>query len=263
MKNVQNITKAVIPAAGLGKRFWPMTKIMPKELLPIVTRPSLHLILEEAQDAGLKEIILVLSADKEPMMAHLREFFPQMTFHFVEQKEPLGLGHAVGLATKKVGDETFVVLLPDTLIDHTTSATKQLLAIFKKNGQSVNAAEQVSAEEVQHFGAYEVASSEGRLHLAKRVVEKPKPGEQPSNLVVSGRYIFTPEIFSILHNTKPGRNNEIQLADAMNTLAGEEKLLAYEFEGIHFDIGNPVGFIQANIHYGVKEYGERIHQRFK
>lgn len=260
MKNVASISKAVIPAAGVGSRFWPVSKIVPKELLPIVNKPSLQLVMEEATASGVKEIILIVSSNKAPFIDSLSRFFPDLTFCFVEQAQPLGLGHAVWLAEEVVNNEPFLVLLPDVLVDHTTPVSRQLADVFQKTGKSVNAAEKVSREEVSRYGIYAVSSSDGRLHQAAGVVEKPSPEKAPSNLAVSGRYLFTPAIFDILKGTKPGRNNEIQLADAMDTLARQEQLNAYEFEGKHFDIGSPLGFIQANLHYGMKEYGNRIYK---
>lgn len=254
------ITKAVIPAAGLGTRLRPATFVLPKELLPIVTKPSLHLILEEAQKSGLKEIILILSPEKKEFFDHLNDFFPSLSFELVVQEKALGLGHAVGLAEKTVGQEPFLVILPDDLIDHPKPAGLQLIENFQKTKKSLNAAKKVSKEEISLYGIYDVASSEGRAHLAKRVVEKPSPSEAPSNLAVIGRYLFTPEIFAILRETVPGRNGEIQLADAMNTLAEKEGLYAYEFEGNHFDVGTPIGWLRANAYFGAKEYGKRIYQ---
>lgn len=248
--------KAVIPAAGLGKRFWPVTKIIPKELLPIVTRPSLHIVLAEAQNSGLQEIILIVAASKRPFFDHLHSFFPEMTFHFVEQAEPLGLGHAVSLAQKQAAEEPFVVLLPDVIMDNKTTVTRQLIDIFQKTGKSVNAAERVPKEKVHLYGIYSIASSSDKLHLAKGVVEKPEVEKAPSDLAVAGRYLFTPDVFPILKDIKPGHAGEIQLADAMNILAKRDALYAYEFEGKHFDIGHPKGFIEATAHFGAQEYGE-------
>lgn len=255
-----NITKAVIPAAGLGTRLKPATRVLPKELLPIVTKPSLHLVLEEALKSGLKEIILIVSPLKKESLLHLEDFFPDLNFQFILQEKPLGLGHAVLLTEKTVGEEPFLVLLPDDLIDHPKPASLQLMEAFQKTKKSINATRKASKEELSLYGVYEIASQEGRLHLARGVVEKPPPEKAPSNLIVIGRYLFTPEIFSVLKKTLPGRSGEIQLADAMNTLAKQGNLYAYEFEGRHFDIGHPVGLVRANLYFGVKEYGNRIYQ---
>lgn len=254
------ITKAVIPAAGRGTRLKPATEIVPKELLPIVTKPSLYLVLEEAQASGLKEIILVVSPEKKPFLAPLEEIFPDLKFQFLVQEKAFGLGHAVGMAESAVGDEPFFVLLPDMIMEHEKPVCLQLAEAFEKVQSCVNAAELTDKKKVHLYGVYDIASSEGRFHKAKGVVEKPNPREAPSSLVVTGRYIFTPELFAIQKKTPPGKNGEIQLADAMDVLAKRERLFAYEFEGKHFDIGHPEGYLKANFYYGVKEYGMRIYQ---
>lgn len=259
-KLFMQVTKAVIPAAGLGTRLQPVTQILPKELLPIVTTPSLHLGLAELVKSGLKEVLLIVSPNKKEYFFHLEEFFPTLKFHFVIQEKPLGLGHAVSLSEKFVGAEPFLLLLPDDLIDHEKPAGLQLMEAFQKTKKSINAAAKVSKEQFSLYGIYDVVSSQGRLHLARGVVEKPSPSEAPSSLAVIGRYLFTPEIFGILKKTLPGRNGEIQLADAMNALAAQEGLYAFEFEGNHFDIGTPAGWIRANLYYGIKEYGKSIYQ---
>lgn len=254
------ITKAIIPAAGLGTRLKPVTDILPKELLPIGTKPSLYFILEEALRSGLKEIILIISPNKKPFLKHLEEIFPKLTFHFVYQKQALGLGHAVGLGEKKVGGEPFLVLLPDDLIDHPKPASLQLIQAFRQLKKPLNACRRAPKNIVSLYGVYEIAASRGRFHLAKRVVEKPTPARAPSNMIVVGRYLFTPDFFAIQKKTKPGRGGEIQLADAMNTMAGRGDLAGYEFEGKHIDIGNPFGMTQAQIYFGVKKYGKRVYQ---
>lgn len=237
-----------------------MTHVLPKELLPIVTKPSLYLVLEEALQSGLKEIVLVVSPDKKPFFEHLKGVFPKLTFKFVIQEEPKGLGHAILMADQAVGPNPFIILLPDILIDHPKPVCLQLIEVFQKIKKSVNATGHVPKEQVGMYGIYEMESQEGRLHKAKQVVEKPTPKEAPSDMTVTGRYLFTPAIFEILRKTRPGRNEEIQLADAMNTLAGQGELYAYEFEGVHMDIGNPLGLIRANIYFGKKEYGDSIYQ---
>lgn len=260
MQAVMQVTKAVIPAAGFGTRLRPATLVLPKELLPIVTKPSLHLILEEVSRSGLKEVLLIISPEKKTFFNHLDEFFPSLRFELIIQEKALGLGHAVSLTEKNVGDEPFLVILPDDLIDHEKPASLQLIEAFQKTKKPLNTAIKVTKEQVSLYGIYDIVSSQGRLHLARGVVEKPSPSEAPSSLAVIGRYLFTPEIFGILKKTLPGRNGEIQLADAMNSLASQQGLYAFEFEGKHFDIGTPVGWIRANLYYGIKEYGKSIYQ---
>lgn len=254
------ITKAVIPAAGLGTRLKPVSNVLPKELLPVVNKPSLYFVLEEIEAAGLKEVILVVSPTKKPFFEHLKEVFPLLHFKFIIQEKALGLGHAVLLAEEAVAGEPFMILLPDIIIDHEKSASLQLLEVFQKIKKSLNATQHVAKDRISHYGIYEMTRSEGRLHQAKRVIEKPSKQEAPSDLAVVGRYLFTPDLFPFLKKTPPSKNGEIQLADAMNTMAGLGELYAYEVKGVHLDIGNPLGLIRANIYYGMKEYGKRLYQ---
>jgi len=255
-----SITKAVIPAAGLGTRMRPVTHLVAKELLPVVTKPSLYLVLEEALASGLNEIILITSEAKKPSFERLSEFFPKLKFQYVIQKEALGLGHAVGLAEKMVAGNPFIIMLPDIIIDHEKPASAQLIEQFQKKGKSINATEHTPRENLHLYGVYDIAKSDGKLHQAKGVVEKPKAEEATSDLTVVGRYLFTPDLFEILKKTPPGRNNEIQLADAMDTMAKQGNLYAYEFEGTHLDIGNPVGMLRANFYFGKKEHGTDIYK---
>ena len=255
-----SVQKAVIPVAGLGKRLWPATKILPKELLPIGTKPSLYFILEELTQSGLKEAVLITAPEKKSYLEHLPDIFPSLQFHFVEQKEPLGLGHAVGLSEKIVAGESFLVLLPDDIVDHTKTASTQLLEIFQKTKKSVSAAKKIQKKEAPSYGIYDVANAQGKCRRVQGVVEKPHPDEAPSNLAIFGRYLFTSNIFKHLQNTSKGRNGEIQLADAMHTLAKTDQLDALELEGKLFDIGNPEGLARANLYFGIKEHGDSIHQ---
>jgi len=276
---------AVIPCAGLGTRFLPVTKTVPKELLPLVTKPTLQYGVEEAFAAGVRRFVFVISPDKPNPAAHflpnsqyqrlltergkgkdlaeLNQLIASIEVVCVEQKKPLGLGHAVWVAKDAVckdvaGKNPFLVLLPDVVMDGEIPCSLQLMKIFEKTGGSVNATEHTPQEFLSRFGVYAIEKSEGRLHWASRVVEKPSLEEAPSDLTVVGRYLFTPEVFSILEKTAPGRGGEIQLADAMNTLAKIKKLYAYEFEGRSFDTGDPLGYVQANIYFAQKIFGKEM-----
>lgn len=252
--------KTIIPAAGRGTRLNPFSQFAPKELLPIITKPLLYYVLEEAQQSGATEIILILSEFKKPFFKKLEEAFPHLAFHFVDQVKPLGLGHAVGCGEKIVGDNPFLVLLPDIIIDHEKPASQQLIEAFEKVGASISAAEHAPKEKLELYGVYDIESSKGKIHKIKGVVEKPKPDEAPSDLTVMGRYLFTPELFKTLKKIPPGCGGEIQLADAMNTLAKQGKMFAYEIEGTHLDVGTPIGYLRAIHHFGKKEYGTNIYQ---
>jgi len=278
-KNMKSkIRKAVIPAAGLGTRFLPATKTLPKELLPILNIPVLQMVVQEAVKSGIEEILLIVSPHKPDLSSHFRHdryyeaqleaknksdslselnhLMEKVTIRPILQTEPKGLGHAIWVAKKEVGEEPFLVLLPDILIDHPVPCSRQLIEAFNKKRTSINATMHIPKNGIQLFGIYDIASSEGRFHKAKRVVEKPKANEAPSDFAVIGRYLFLPEIFSVLEKTPAGKNGEIQLADAMSTLASEEKLYAYEFEGKHFDTGDVLGFLKANLHYGLKRFSK-------
>jgi len=275
------IRKAVIPVAGLGTRFLPATKAVPKELLPIGTKPILQLIIEEIIASGISQVILITSPhkkgiiedyfnhstdydhalaeqNKESLLNEFKKFTNKFEITSVIQEKPLGLGHAILCAKKAVGNEPFIICLPDVLIESKTPCCSQLLSVYEKIGESINATEHTPMDKIHLYGVYDIASSDGRLHKARRVIEKPSQKEAPSNLSVVGRYLFTPDIFSILENTPPGRNGEIQLADAMDTLARKGRMYAYEYEGMQFDTGDKLGFLKANIFYGYKEHPEEI-----
>lgn len=254
------VTKGIIPAGGLGTRLRPVTEILPKELLPVITKPSIYFVLEEAIASGLREIILIVSEEKKKFLLQLESVFPNLTFHFVVQKEPLGLGHAVGLAQPLVGEDPFAVLLPDILIDAQKPATLQLMEIFKTRNLAVGATQRTLKDKLHLYGVYDIEKSDGKLHKAKGVVEKPPTGEAPSDLMVMGRYLFTPELFAIQKNTPPGHANEIQLADAMDRLAQKGALFALEIDGIHFDLGTPQEYLRTLYYFGKKEYGTDFYQ---
>ncbi|HPQ80425.1 MAG TPA: UTP--glucose-1-phosphate uridylyltransferase [bacterium] len=266
------VRKVVIPVAGMGTRFLPVTKAVPKELLPVGTVPILHVVVEEALASGVEEVVLVTSPDKasvadyfrsdtaydkrlnalkkEAMLESLRQITGRARFTTVTQDEPRGLGHAIHCAKKAVGDEPFLIILPDVIIESKAPCCGQLVDAYEKTGCAVNATEHTPREKLHLYGIYDLSSSDGRFHRARGVVEKPTAEEAPSDLSVVGRYLFPPDLFSILDNTPPGRGGEIQLADAMNELALNGRMIAYEYEGMQFDTGDPLGFLKANIFYG-------------
>lgn len=274
------VRKAVIPAAGLGTRFLPVTKAIPKELLPIGTKPTLQIVIEELIASGISEVIMITSphkqglkeyferstfydhalkaTDKEHLLHGLRRVTDNIELQWVIQENPKGLGHAVLCAKEAVQNEPFIICLPDVLIESKTPCSLQLINVFEKLGEAVNAVEHVKPEQIGLYGIYDVASSSAGLHKARGIVEKPKVSDAPSDIAVVGRYLFTSEIFKILENTKPGHGGEIQLADAMNQLAKMGKMYAYEYEGRQFDTGDKLGFLMANIYYGYKEFPKEI-----
>lgn len=274
------IRKAVIPVAGLGTRFLPVTKAVPKELLPVGTTPTIQIVIEEAVASGIEEIILITSPQKPLIEQYFRDDTPyddhlrmlqkeelvevvrtlaaRMTITAIPQERPKGLGHAILCAKEAVGHEPFLIILPDVLIEANVPCCRQLIDAYAKAGCAVNATEHTPRGKLHLYGIYDIASSDGRLHRARRVVEKPKAEEAPSDFSVVGRYLFPPEIFAVLEETRPGRGGEIQLADAMDALAKKERMIAYEYEGQQFDTGDPVGLLKANIFYGRRAFGAEI-----
>ncbi len=270
------VRKAVIPVAGMGTRFLPVTKSVPKELLPIGTKPTLQIVVEEAVSSGIDEIVLVSSPDKkqieeffsaktvydrklaeagkETMLSGLYSLLSKVKITTVMQLNPKGLGHAILCAKEAVGDEPFIVILPDVVIESKVPCCRQLIDAYAKTGCAVNATEHTPRNQIHLYGIYDIAKSEGAYHYARGVIEKPKAEDAPSDFSVVGRYLFPAELFKILEKTPPGKNNEIQLADGMNTLAKDGKMVAFEYEGRQFDTGDPLGFLKANIYYGHREF---------
>lgn len=269
------VTKAVIPVAGLGTRFLPASKVVAKELFPIVDRPTIHYIVEEAWRSGIRHIVFVTASGKGAIedyfdidngleaflekkgdlerLQTIREISRAVEVHSVRQKQALGLGHAILSARNFIGDEPFAVLLGDDMIDAEVPATKQMVEVAAKHNSPVIAAFRVPMDKAERYGIIDpdpkpVAE---RLWKIRRMVEKPK-GNAPSNIAIIGRYILPGRIFEILANTQPGVAGEIQLTDALIKLNQEEGILAYEFEGDRYDAGDIYGFIQANLIYGMK-----------
>jgi len=278
------VRKAVIPAAGLGTRFLPATKVVPKELLPIVDRPTLQYILEELADAGVEEFIIVLSRGKEALLKHFqphsqlendlreKEKLELLSLcqrptnlgriRSVYQDKALGLGHAVLCAREAVGNEPFLVCLGDDLIDAHPNASQQMVSCFGKFQKPLVAVQKVPRSEVHKYGIIDPCFSmedsnyymdpEKRLIPLKDLVEKPKPERAPSHLAIVGRYLLTPDVFPILEKTGKGAGGEIQLTDALRTLNKEKGILAYRFEGERFDAGDKLGYLYANLYFGLK-----------
>ena len=265
------IRKAVIPAAGLGTRFLPVTKSVPKELLPILDKPMLQYVVEEAAEAGIEQVIIVTSPGKESIASYFQpqpdldnclsgspEFLDKVRHvsnlaqvSFVIQEQPLGLGHAVLTAREAVGDEPFVVILPDDIVVHIPGVVAQMVEVSQRYNAGVVAVEPMPWEIVQNYGVVDAVSAGTRLHKIRGMVEKPKREDAPSNLSIVGRYILPPEIFQCLERTKPGAKGEIQLTDGLLMLLKQEELFAYEFLGTRYDGGTPMGLLRASLEFAL------------
>src|SRR5574344_1811321 len=268
------IKKAVIAAAGWGTRFLPITKSQPKEMIPVVDTPVIQYVVEEAVAAGLTDILIIVGRTKRAIEEHfdrsplleasleaknMKEELDKLVkisnlanIHFVWQKEMNGLGDAIRYARDHVGNEPFAVLLGDTLIaSRTKPVIKQLIDVYNRYHGSVVALEKVPAEKVQRYGVIDGEAMDDNVYLAKDFVEKPKPEEAPSDLAVASRYIFTPEIFDYLAKTPKGKNNEIQISDAMRLMVKERAMYGYQFDGIRYDVGNKLDFIKTNVIFGL------------
>ncbi len=281
------VQKAVIPVAGLGTRFLPATKVIPKEMLTIVDRPTIQYIVEEVVASGIKEVVLVTASGKSAIEDHFDYSFELETFlaqkgklellaevrHIsrlidvvsVRQKEPLGLGHAVGVTEQVVKDEPFVVCLGDDLVVSEIPCVYQMLQVFEKYHESVVAVQRVPEDQVDRYGIVEGEEVEPGVFRIDRIVEKPAPGSVRSNLAVIGRYILRPEIYDCLSRTLPGVGGEIQLTDALDMLRNERGLYAYAFDGVRFDAGDKFGYLRATIHFGLEhpDLGGRFRQYLK
>ncbi|MCB0310524.1 MAG: UTP--glucose-1-phosphate uridylyltransferase GalU [Bdellovibrionales bacterium] len=274
MSKFKHIKKAVIPAAGLGTRFLPATKSVPKELLPIVDVPTIQLIVEEVARSGIETLVLItgrgksaiedhfdhhpdlesklIREGKEDLADRIRESSGLVQIVSLRQQSPRGLGHAVLCAKEVIGDEPFVVLLGDDLVDSSIPCTKQMLDVYEKYQKSVVALMEVPSDDVSKFGICGGKELSERVMDLELMVEKPALADAPSNLAIVGRYILTPQIFEILESTEPGKAGEIQLTDAMSELMRREGFIGYRFEGNRYDAGDKFGFIQANIAYALK-----------
>jgi len=269
------VKKAIIPAAGLGTRFLPATKAQPKEMLPIVDKPTIQYIIEEAVASGIEEILIITGRNKKCIEDHfdksieleleleragkaellemVRNISDMVDIHYIRQKEPRGLGHAIHCAKTFVGNEPFAVLLGDDVVDSEVPCLKQLIDCYSEYNTTILGVQTVDKENVSKYGIVDGIHIEDRVYKVKDLVEKPSVEEAPSNVAILGRYIITPEIFNILENTKPGKGGEIQLTDALKTLISKEAMYAYNFEGKRYDVGDKLGFLQATIEFALKK----------
>lgn len=271
----KKIKKAIIPAAGLGTRFLPATKAMPKEMLPIVDKPTIQYIVEEAIEAGIEDIIIVTGKGKRAIEDHFdsapeleqnlieKEKFALLEevqkstnlvdIHYIRQKSPQGLGHAVLCAKKFIGDEPFAVLLGDDIVQSERPCLKQLIEQYEKLESSVIGVMSVPESETHRYGVINPLEQIDRLYQVKEFVEKPKQGTAPSNKAIIGRYVFTPQIFKFLEEKEIGAGGEIQLTDAIEKLNQIQRVFAYEFEGSRYDVGEKLGFVQTTLEFALQK----------
>jgi UTP--glucose-1-phosphate uridylyltransferase len=269
------IRKAVIPAAGLGTRFLPVTKSMPKEMLPIIDKPVIQYVVEEAIDAGIDDIIIITgrgkraiedyfdaapelemrlsSQQKEETLSRLKKITDFPGIHYIRQKEPLGLGDAILKAEKHIGNEPFAVLLGDDIVANTNSCTGQLMSVFSRFRASVISVEEVPPEKVSSYGIIKGSVIEPDLYAIEDIIEKPTPALAPSTMGAVGRYIFIPEIFDCLKYTSPGVGNEIQLTDAIRLLLKKHPVYGFKFKGKRYDTGDKLGYIETIIDYALRD----------
>ncbi|UXV29115.1 UTP--glucose-1-phosphate uridylyltransferase GalU [Mammaliicoccus sciuri] len=269
------IKKAIIPAAGLGTRFLPATKAMPKEMLPILDKPTIQYIVEEAARAGIEDIIIVTGKHKRAIEDHFDiqkelettlyekgklELLDRVQYStelanifYVRQKEQKGLGHAIYTAKQFIGNEPFAVLLGDDIVESDNPAIKQLMEQYESTGKSVIGVQTVPETETHRYGIIEPKSQDERLYEVNRFVEKPEQGTAPSNLAIMGRYVLSPRIFDYLETQTEGSGGEIQLTDAIERLNKDDKVYAYDFEGQRYDVGEKIGFVKTTIEYALKD----------
>ncbi|UYZ21665.1 UTP--glucose-1-phosphate uridylyltransferase GalU [Mesobacillus jeotgali] len=271
----KRVRKAIIPAAGLGTRFLPATKAMPKEMLPIVDKPTIQYIVEEAVASGIEDIIIVTGKGKRAIEDHF-DFSPELemnleqkgkldllekvrypsnlaNIHYIRQKEPKGLGHAVWCARHFIGDEPFAVLLGDDVVQSDTPCLAQLMEQYDKTRSTILGVQPVEMSETHRYGIIDGDELEDRRYVVENLVEKPAPGTAPSNMAIMGRYILTPEIFMFLDQMETGAGGEIQLTDAIQKLNQIQRVFAYNFEGKRYDVGEKIGFVKTTIEFALKD----------
>lgn len=273
--NAKQIKKAIIPAAGLGTRFLPATKAQPKEMLPIVDKPTLQYVIEEAVASGIEEILIITGKNKKSIEDHFdksvelelelkqkgKDKMLEMvqgisdlaTIYYVRQKEPKGLGDAIYCAKNFIGDEHFAILLGDDIIDSKEPCLRQLIDAYNKYNSSIIGVQNVNNEDISNYGIVESIEVDHNTSKIKRLVEKPSLQEVSSNKAILGRYIVSPKIFDALKNQEVGVNGELQLTDALNSLLEIESIYAYEFEGKRYDLGSKIGYLEANIDFALKK----------
>ncbi|WP_411892984.1 UTP--glucose-1-phosphate uridylyltransferase GalU [Staphylococcus aureus] len=272
---MKKIKKAIIPAAGLGTRFLPATKAMPKEMLPILDKPTIQYIVEEAARAGIEDIIIVTGRHKRAIEDHFdsqkelemvlkekgkSELLEKVQYStelanifYVRQKEQKGLGHAISSARQFIGNEPFAVLLGDDIVESEVPAVKQLIDVYEETRHSVIGVQEVPEADTHRYGIIDPLTKNGRQYEVKKFVEKPAQGTAPSNLAIMGRYVLTPEIFDYLKTQKEGAGNEIQLTDAIERMNNDNQVYAYDFEGERYDVGEKLGFVKTTIEYALKD----------
>jgi UTP--glucose-1-phosphate uridylyltransferase len=269
------VRKAVIPAAGLGTRFLPATKAQPKEMLPIVDKPTLQYIVEEAIESGIEEILIIIGRNKSSIENHfdrsveleleleksgkfdlleeVRRISDMANIHYVRQKEPKGLGHAIHCAKSFIGNEPFAVLLGDDIVHNgDMPCLKQLIKTYDKYKTTILGVQEVSDADVSKYGIVDGKMIEDNIYTVNDLVEKPSIEDAPSNVAILGRYVINPEIFDILEHVKPGKGGEIQLTDGLKELAKREAMCAYIFEGKRYDVGNKLGFLEATVEFALR-----------
>lgn len=271
------VRKAVIPAAGFGTRMLPASKSVPKEMLPIYDKPTLHHIVKEVVDSGITDILIIISKDKgsiedyfdvnfeleyelnkksSEISREIHELSKMANIYTIRQKKKNGLGDAIKYAESFVGDEPFAILLGDDIIYNTSDelpCIKQMADIYEKKESPILGVQEVSWDDVDKYGIVNCVKTSDRITEVESLVEKPSRSEATTNLAILGRYIVTPDIFPILHETKPGKNNEIQLTDALNKLAEKRKMIAYDFIGKRYDVGNKLGFVKATVDFALHD----------
>jgi len=275
------VKKAVIPAAGLGTRFLPATKAMPKEMLPIVDKPTIQFIVEEAIASGIEQILIITGKSKRAIEDHfdrsrelewelenkhkedlleiVRSVSEMVDIHYIRQKDPRGLGHAIHCAKAFVGNEPFAVMLGDDIVYNPDEpCLKQMMTCYEEHQSTVLGVQSVSPEDVSKYGIVKGTRLSEEVYSVEDLVEKPSKEEAPSTVAILGRYIISPEIFEILENTPPGKGDEIQLTDALKVLASKEKMVAYCFRGKRYDVGNKLGFLEATIETALRREDLRI-----